>query len=139
MKFALYPILLWITLSITNAHDPPNILFIQTDDQAPWALGLAHPEVDTPHMDRLFRESAYLRNTFTVTPVCSPLRASLMTSLMAQNSASPNGSIQGRNLRTDRTALGQYGRICGIRLVIRLDWQVAFGLVRQISPDVIRI
>jgi choline-sulfatase len=60
----------------------PNILFILTDDQAPWALGLSgHPHAKTPHMDRLFNEGAYLTNSFTVTPVCSPSRASLVTGL----------------------------------------------------------
>ena len=59
----------------------PNILFVFTDDQAPWAVGVAgHPMAKTPHMDELFRGGAYLPNSFTVTPVCSPSRASLMTS-----------------------------------------------------------
>jgi choline-sulfatase len=59
----------------------PNVVFILTDDQAPWALGASeHPHARTPHMDRLVREGAYLVNSFTVTPVCSPSRASLMTS-----------------------------------------------------------
>lgn len=59
----------------------PNILFVYTDDQAPWAVGVAgNPLVKTPHMDGLFRSGAYLVNSFTTTPVCSPSRASLMTS-----------------------------------------------------------
>ena len=58
-----------------------NVVFIQTDDQAPWALGLsAHPDAYTPNLDRLFRSGAHLRYSFTVTPVCSPSRASLLTS-----------------------------------------------------------
>ncbi|MCA8991610.1 MAG: sulfatase-like hydrolase/transferase [Planctomycetaceae bacterium] len=63
------------------AAERPNILFILTDDQAPWALGLSgHPHAKTPHLDELFKSGAYLTNCFTVTPVCSPSRASLMTS-----------------------------------------------------------
>ena len=63
------------------AAERPNILFIFTDDQAPWALGLSgHPHAKTPNMDRLFREGAYLVNAFTTTPVCSPSRAGLMAS-----------------------------------------------------------
>jgi uncharacterized sulfatase len=61
--------------------EKPNIVFIFTDDQASWALGASgHPHAKTPHMDRLVREGAHLVNSFTVTPVCSPSRASLMTS-----------------------------------------------------------
>lgn len=63
-----------------EAASQPNILFIFTDDQAPWALGKSgHPHARTPHIDRLFQEGAYLVNSFTTTPVCSPSRASLVT------------------------------------------------------------
>jgi len=62
------------------AEDRPNIVFVYTDDQAAWALGLAeYPHARTPQLDRLFRSGAYLVNAFTTTPVCSPSRASLMT------------------------------------------------------------
>ena len=68
----------WV--SSTRAAQP-NILFIFTDDQAPWALGVSGNRLaKTPHMDRIAREGAYLPNAYTVTPVCSPSRASLMTS-----------------------------------------------------------
>lgn len=78
----LLPATLLLLLSITSAPAaPPNILFLFTDDQAPWAVGASgHPHAQTPHMDRLFEGGAYLVNNFTVTPVCSPSRASLMTS-----------------------------------------------------------
>ena len=66
---------------LASAADRPNILFIFTDDQASWTVGAhGHPHAKTPHMDRLIREGANLANSFTVTPVCSPSRASLMTS-----------------------------------------------------------
>lgn len=59
----------------------PNILFIYTDDQAPWALGMTgHPQLETPNIDRIAQEGAYLPNSFATTPVCSPSRASLLTS-----------------------------------------------------------
>lgn len=80
MRLAILAILaaLW-TSPVAAAR--PNILFVFTDDQAPWAIGLSgHPHARTPHLDRLFSSGAYLVNSFTVTPVCSPSRASLMTS-----------------------------------------------------------
>ncbi|HEV8131345.1 MAG TPA: sulfatase-like hydrolase/transferase [Acidobacteriota bacterium] len=59
----------------------PNIVLIQTDDQAAWALGYAgNHDAVTPNLDRLFREGAYLRNSFVTTPVCSPSRAGLIAS-----------------------------------------------------------
>lgn len=59
---------------------PPNIVFVYTDDQAPTAIGLETKQLKTPHMDRLFRQGARLSNAFVATPVCSPARASVMTS-----------------------------------------------------------
>lgn len=59
----------------------PNILFILTDDQGPHAASyLGNLELPTPHLDALAAQGAMLRNAFCVTPVCSPSRASLMTS-----------------------------------------------------------
>ncbi len=59
----------------------PNLLFIVTDDQAPWTLGeSANPHAQTPHLDELINSGAYLSNSFVVTPVCSPSRASTLTS-----------------------------------------------------------
>ncbi len=62
----------------------PNILFIYTDDQAPWGLGASgYQQAHTPHLDRLAAEGARLTSAFVTTPVCSPARASLMTSRYA--------------------------------------------------------
>ena len=68
--------------SFCTAADRPNILFMMTDDQAPWATGAfeGHTHADTPNLDQLFKSGAYLPNTFVVTPVCSPSRAALATS-----------------------------------------------------------
>ncbi len=67
--------------SAIHAGAKPNILFILTDDQAPWALGLSgHPHAHTPNLDKLFQSGAYLPNSFTVTPVCSPSRVSTICS-----------------------------------------------------------
>jgi choline-sulfatase len=59
----------------------PNIVFILTDDQAPWAFGAAgNAQAKTPNMDRIAREGVRFPNAFTPTPVCSPARASILTS-----------------------------------------------------------
>ena len=59
----------------------PNILFILTDDQAAWTLGAyGNRQAHTPNLDRLADEGMLMENAFTVTPVCTPSRASLLTS-----------------------------------------------------------
>lgn len=58
----------------------PNIVFILSDDQGPWALGCAgNDEIHTPTLDALAAGGTRLENFFCVSPVCSPARASLMT------------------------------------------------------------
>lgn len=81
----------WITMLISwcgivlcapGAATKPNILFVFTDDQAIFTVSSSgHPHAQTPNMDRLVDEGANLVNSFTVTPVCSPSRASLMCSV----------------------------------------------------------
>jgi uncharacterized sulfatase len=75
----------WLLLAPIMVHaadeSRPNILFILTDDQAPYAVRAAGDErFITPNIDRIFHEGAHLTNAFVVSPVCSPSRAELMTS-----------------------------------------------------------
>lgn len=80
-------LLLLSAWSLRAKDERPSILFIYTDDQAPWALGVAVkmglfdevPQAHTPHLDRLASEGALLVNHFCATPVCSPARAAIMT------------------------------------------------------------
>ncbi len=59
----------------------PNILFIFTDDQAYWGTGHSgNPQLQTPTLDQLANDGARFTNFFVPSPVCSPARASLMTS-----------------------------------------------------------
>ncbi|MBV7333324.1 sulfatase-like hydrolase/transferase [Chloroflexi bacterium TSY] len=58
----------------------PNIIFILSDDQGPWALGCAgNPEIRTPNLDRLAASGIRFESFFCTSPVCSPARASLLT------------------------------------------------------------
>lgn len=63
---------------------PRNIVFILSDDHRYDAMSfLGHPFVQTPHMDRLAREGAHVRNAFVTTALCSPSRASILTGTYA--------------------------------------------------------
>src|SRR5213592_5158991 len=57
----------------------PNVILILTDDQGYGDLGChGNPVLKTPNLDRLFRQSARLKN-FHVDPTCSPTRSALLT------------------------------------------------------------
>ena len=59
----------------------PNIVFIYTDDQAPFAVNAAGDQrFITPLIERIFHEGAHLKNRFVTTPVCSPARVGLIAS-----------------------------------------------------------
>ena len=58
----------------------PNILLIVADDLAAWMCGCyGNREIRTPNIDTLARLGTRFRNSFVVTPVCSPSRATLFT------------------------------------------------------------
>lgn len=62
----------------------PNIVLVIVDDLRWDDLGVAgHPFAQTPHIDRLAREGARFTNAFVTTPLCSPSRASILTSQYA--------------------------------------------------------
>ena len=84
IKILILVFFLSVITVICYGQKTPNIIFVLTDDQAPWALGLSgDPNANTPHMDKLAKEGAYLQNAFCTTPVCSPSRISIMTSRYA--------------------------------------------------------
>lgn len=62
---------------------PPNVLFILTDDQGPWALGCAgNDEIRTPGIDRIAATGIRFEHFLCASPVCSPSRASFLTGRM---------------------------------------------------------
>ena len=61
----------------------PNVLFILSDDQGPWAMNSAGTwELKTPNLDRLAATGVRFDNFFCASPVCSPARASILTGQM---------------------------------------------------------
>jgi len=74
----------------------PNILFIMADDMGAWAMGNAgHPNAVTPNLDRLASEGARLANHFSVSAVCSPSRACILTGKYSLETGVPD--ILGKN------------------------------------------
>ncbi len=64
----------------------PNIVLFMTDQLRRDALGCYGNEIcRTPNLDALAEQGACMENAFTVSPVCSPSRASLMTGLYPHN------------------------------------------------------
>jgi N-acetylglucosamine-6-sulfatase len=76
--------------SLTTAHaaetseERPDVVFILLDDLRWDALSfLDHPYVETPHIDKLRAQGAWMENTFVTTSICCPSRATFLTGTYA--------------------------------------------------------
>lgn len=66
------------------AAERPNIVLIVSDDHAWTDYGfMGHPQIETPHLDRLARESAVFTRGYVPTALCRPALATLVTGLYA--------------------------------------------------------
>ncbi|MEJ7766910.1 MAG: sulfatase [Chitinophagaceae bacterium] len=74
-----------LKLSKTGVQKARNIIFILTDDHRFDAIGFlkAQSFIQTPNLDRMAKEGAYLPNAFVTTSLCSPSRASILTGVYA--------------------------------------------------------
>ena len=94
----------------------PNILWISTDQQR-WDY-LSHfgtPGLRTPHLDRLAREGQIYPNCYTVSPICTPCRVSLLTGLYpSRHGAVSLGSVGDFHHPTIADLLGGAGYRTGL-------------------------
>ncbi len=87
------------------AASPPNIVYIMADELAYFELGhMGNPYIKTPHIDRMAREGLRFTNALAASPVCAPLRCSLMTGKHAGH-ASVRKNDGGTPLRADETTV----------------------------------
>jgi arylsulfatase A-like enzyme len=69
----------WLMACVADAA-PPNVVLILSDDQAWGDYGfMGHPVVQTPHLDRLSRESLTFRRGYVPSSLCCPSLASIIT------------------------------------------------------------
>jgi len=91
----------------------PNIVVVLVDDLRWDELGCSgHPFVRTPNIDRIASEGVRFRNAFCTTPLCSPVRACLLTGLHTHHHGildNINRSEQSHRLRTFPQALQRSG------------------------------
>jgi len=64
----------------------PNILFILSDQHNAKVLGCkGHPDVKTPHLDRMAAEGVRFDNAITQNPICTPSRVCYLSGQYAHN------------------------------------------------------
>ena len=86
MKKTLNIILFFFIISISNAQNKPNILFIAIDDLRP-ELGVYGSDIAiSPNIDKLASQGLLFNNAYCQQAICGPSRASVMTGLRPENS-----------------------------------------------------
>lgn len=70
-----------IGIFTTFGQEKPNFVFILTDDQSYGYMGCTgNPIVKTPHLDALAKEGVLFTNAHITSAICTPSRASILTS-----------------------------------------------------------
>ncbi len=96
-----------------DKESAPNVVVVLVDDLRWDEIGcMGHPFVRTPNIDRIAREGARFRNAFCTTPLCSPVRACLLTGLHTHHHGildNINRSEQSHKLKTFPQALQRAG------------------------------
>jgi len=92
MKTLLCLLLLTSLLARPALAEPPNIVFIISDDHAWTDYGfMGHPQIETPHLDRLAADSAVFTRGYVPTALCRPALATFANGLYAhQNKITGN-------------------------------------------------
>lgn len=118
MKSVHLPVALFLALTTTltcnsshAADGNPNIVLIISDDQAWNDYGfMGHEQIQTPHLDKLARQSAVFPHGYVPTALCRPSLATLLTGHYASthgitgNDPSPKYAERHSQLYKDRCA-----------------------------------
>lgn len=69
-----------LSSAAVSADERPNVLMIVVDDMNDWVGCLqGHPDVQTPHIDRLAARGVLFANAHAAAPVCNPSRVAALT------------------------------------------------------------
>lgn len=78
--------------ALIKASERPNIIFILADDLGRHDIsfyGQGKNGLNTPHIDRIFRDGVSFNNFYSNSPVCSPTRAALLSGLYPDHAGVP--------------------------------------------------
>jgi len=117
-------------LSLRAAAQPapaahrPNVVLIITDDQGYGDLRVhGNAKLDTPNIDRLAREGVQFQS-FYVSPVCSPTRASLLTGRYNYRTGVVDTFLGRSLMHPDETTLAEMLSQAGYRTGIFGKWHL---------------
>ena len=102
-------LILWhVPHHTASAQRTPNIIFIYADDMGYGDIGCYGAKaIKTPNLDRMAAEGLRLTNFYSVSPVCTPSRAALMTGRYAARMGIAQMRLQNVLFPGDTTGLPQ--------------------------------
>ena len=111
MTMAFAALLIAMSISLVQAKNPPNVVLIISDDQSWTDYGfMGHPDIKTPHLDKLAAESVVFRRGYVPTALCRPSLVTLVTGHYAHrhgvtgNDPSPKYAKRAGQVYNDRRA-----------------------------------
>ena len=117
-------LLLAVGCSTRPSESPPNIILVMTDDMGYGDLGFhGNPILETPNLDAMAERSARLES-FYVSPVCAPTRASLMTGRYNQRTRAIDTYIGRAMMEPDEVTIAEMLRNAGYATGIFGKWHL---------------
>ena len=110
----------------TAGRKPRNVVFILSDDHRYDFMGFLNTPkfLETPNMDRMAREGAYIRHAFVTTSLCSPSRASILTGQFSHK----HGVVDNQTpIRKDVIFFPQYLQELGYETAFMGKWHMGHG------------
>ena len=125
-------LLLFITLFVLGCNtptveQPPNIIFILTDDQGYGDVGVyGAKDLSTPNLDKMAAEGAMFTSYYATQPVCSASRASILTGcypdrIGIHNAYGPGSKV---GINPEETTLAEVLKKQGYKTVIFGKWHL---------------
>lgn len=95
-----------LPIAATPSAQPPNVVFIYVDDMGYGDLGtFGAKAIKTPNLDRMAAEGLKLTSFYSVSPVCTPSRAALLTGRYAARMGIENMHLSNVLTFQDKTGL----------------------------------
>jgi arylsulfatase A-like enzyme len=107
------------TADTASAADrKPNVLMIIVDDMNDWVGCLGgHPDIKTPHIDRLGERGMLFTNGHVTAPVCNPSRVSTLTGKLPSSTGIYDNSVRWHEVLPHLVTIPQHFQAHGYHVV----------------------
>lgn len=136
MAFTLLLVAGDILSSVSDAAEPPNIIFILADDMGYGDVQALNPQsnIPTPHLNRLAEEGMTFTDAHTPSAVCTPTRYGVLTGRYCWRTKLKRGVLNGYGeplIQDSRVTIAEALRSCGYSTGIVGKWHLGLGFAKE--------